>query len=199
MDIDKIVPRSRRVPSADSASKVIHHMQRSAKLLRSGHGLAIDTSIQRRVDGVAGPRELYRYFTTKAYSYHAATSYTLEYDSLMCIYVICSHPSFSLYKLADRRPLPEPRGALFDICSENFHFALPEEPVTKGLGPDDLGQLLSEPVKDTQPPEPAAEQPKADPEAQVKPAEPQAKAPKQKEKKEKKDKEKKVCNSVLQH
>lgn len=159
------------MPSADSASKVIHHMQRSEKMLRAGHGLSVDSSIQRRLVMAAGPTALY------------------------------SDPSFSLFKLADKRPLPEPRGALFDICTENFHYALPVDSVMTRLEGDDLGQLLSEPARGCPSaaapgpaqgalpvPQPAAP---AEPETKTAPSETRAKPPKQKEKKGKKEKEKK--------
>lgn len=109
--------------------------------------------------------------------------------------ILCSDPSFSLFKLADKRPLPEPRGALFDICTENFHYALPVDAVLSPLAKEDLGELLTAPAAAATAPPAHPTVPSAAaaaPQTDAAPPETQEKPLKQKEKKEKKEKEKKV-------
>lgn len=66
--------------------------------------------------------------------------------------VCCSHPSFSLFKLAGKEPLGAPRAALFDIDQAKFLHAVPVNASGTNLSPDDVGRLVSEPEKIITPP-----------------------------------------------
>jgi hypothetical protein len=64
MDVESVVQRAQRVPSADSAAKIIQQMEKNGrKMLRAGHGLAVDKSIQRHLSAMSGPTTLYGYVT----------------------------------------------------------------------------------------------------------------------------------------
>jgi hypothetical protein len=149
MEVETIVKRVSRVPASDSAAKVLNHMQKSEKMLKAGHGLDDSVPVQKRLVDAPGPTSLFRcVLSTNAAVVHVKTQAMLvpPHQRFFIGITVCSHPTCSLYALVGRKPLPEPRVALFDVCSENFHHALPSGAIGASLPPELLGELVSEPV-----------------------------------------------------
>jgi len=133
----------------DSALKTLQVISKSSKMLRAGHALVDNQSIQKRFAGAPGQTSLYRYEGCTTCIHLAAV--TDQDVRLSTQYGCdCSHPSFSLFKLVGMEPLGPPRAALFDI-DEKFMHAIPVSAGNVNISTEELGQLVSEPEKPIMP------------------------------------------------